>query len=195
MNFEVTREFYCFRQTIKQIALLQANMNCMVKSVHTEAIRQTQQACDFTPSWQNNIESIERGYSELTCLGAFLDGKMVGHCVFDVHTGDLTQIAVWEEYRRRGIGSRLLQEATKLMKTDSIKILNVCSEFQGMPVFLQSKNIPLTSKQIDQYHIAVIPVLLGNGIKLFGSNGQKVNLKLIGTKEYNGIIELVYRRR
>ena len=120
---------------------------------------------------------------------------MVGHCVFDVHTGDLSQIAVWEEYHRRGIGSRLLQEATKLMKTDSIKILNVCSEFQGMPVFLQSKNIPLTSKQIDQYHIAVIPVLLGNGIKLFGSNGQKVNLKLIGTKEYNGIIELVYRRR
>lgn len=149
MNFEVTREFDCFRQTIKQIALLQANMDCMVKPVHTEAIRQTQQACDFIPSWQNSIESIERGDSELTCLGAFLDGKMVGHCVFDVHTGDLSQIAIWEEYRRRGIGSRLLQEATKLMKTDSIKILNVCSEVQGMPAFLQSKNIPLTSKQFE----------------------------------------------
>ena len=53
----------------------------------------------------------------------------------------------------------------------------------------------IANNQIDRYHIAVIPVLLGNGIKLFGSNGQKVNLKLIGTREYNGIIELVYKRR
>ena len=149
MNFEVVRKFDCFRQTIKQINLRKANTDCVVEPVNTEAIRLTQQACDFIPSWQNSIESIERGISELTCLGAFLDGKMVGHCVFDVHSGDLSQIAVGKEFRRKGIGSRLLQEASRQMKTDFIKVLNVDSETSAMPAFLQSRNIPLASKQYE----------------------------------------------
>lgn len=36
MNFEVVRKFNCFRQTIKQVDLLQANKDCMVKLVDTE---------------------------------------------------------------------------------------------------------------------------------------------------------------
>ena len=149
MNFEVVRKFDCFRQTSEQINLRKANTDCVVEPVNTEAIRLTQQACDFIPSWQNSIESIERGISELTCLGAFLDGKMVGHCVFDVHSGDLSQIAVGKEFRRKGIGSRLLQEASRQMKTDFIKVLNVDSETSAMPAFLQSRNIPLASKQYE----------------------------------------------
>lgn len=149
MNFEVVRKFDCFRQTIKQIDLQQANRECMVKPVNTEALGLTQQACDFIPSWQNSIESIERGAAKLTCLGAFLDGKMVGHCVFDVHTGDLSQIAIQKEYRRKGIGSRLLQEATGRIRTDFIKVLNVDSETSALPAFLQSRNIPLASKQYE----------------------------------------------
>lgn len=149
MNFEVVRKFDCFRQTIKQIDLQQANRECMVKPVNTEALGLTQQACDFIPSWQNSIESIERGTAKLTCLGAFLDGKMVGHCVFDVHTGDLSQIAVGKEFRRKGIGSRLLQEVTGRIRTDFIKVLNVDSETSALPAFLQSRNIPLASKQYE----------------------------------------------
>ena len=149
MNFEVTREFDCFRQSIEQIDHRKANIDCMVESVHSEAIRQTQLACDFNPSWQNSIESIERGITGLTCLGAFLDGKMIGHCVFDMHTGDLSQIAVQNEYRRRGIGSRLLLEAAGKMKIDFIKVLNIDSDTSAMPAFLHSKNIPLASKQFE----------------------------------------------
>ena len=82
-------------------------------------------------------------------LGAFLDGKMVGYCVFDIHTGDLTQIVVLSEYRRKGIASRLLQEVIARLKTDFIKVLNISSDNPTMPVFLKSKNIPLASKQFE----------------------------------------------
>ncbi|MDE6163365.1 MAG: GNAT family N-acetyltransferase [Bacteroides sp.] len=149
MNFEVTREFDCFRQTIGHIDNRKVNTDCIIEQVDTNSIRQAQHYCDFSPSWQNNFESIERGISELTCLGAFLNGKMVGYCVFDIHTGDLAQIAVLSEYRRKGIASRLLQEAITSMKTDCIKILNISSNNPTMPVFLQSKNIPLASKQFE----------------------------------------------
>lgn len=149
MNFEVTREFDCFRQTKELIDNQKINTSCIIKPINSHSVRQAQHDCDFNPSWQNSIESIERGISELTCIGAFLDEKMVGHCVFDAHTGDLTQLAVSNAYRRKGIASRLLQEAIAGLKTDFIKILNIYSENQTMPAFLKSKNIPLASKQFE----------------------------------------------
>ncbi len=149
MNFEVTREFDCFRQTIEHIDNRKVNTDCSIEQVNTDAIREAQHYCDFTPSWQNSLESIERGISELTCIGAFLDGKMVGYCVFDIQTGDLTQIAVPCEYRRKGIASRLLQEVTARLKTDFIKVLNISSDNPTIPAFLQSRNIPLASKQYE----------------------------------------------
>lgn len=48
---------------------------------------------------------------------------------------------------------------------------------------------------IDTYHIAVIPVILGSGIKLFDTTERKIDLELSGTKQYNGIIELIYNRK
>lgn len=149
INFEVTREFDCFRQTIEQIDNRKVNTDCIIEQVDTNSIKQAQHYCDFNPSWQNSMESIERGISELTCLGAFLNGKMVGYCVFDVHTGDLSQMAVQSEYRRKGIASRLLQETLVRLETDFVKVLNICSDNPTMPTFLQSKNIPLASKQFE----------------------------------------------
>ena len=48
---------------------------------------------------------------------------------------------------------------------------------------------------IDQYYINVIPTILGGGIRLFGSVENEIKLKLVGTRSYNGIVDLVYERR
>ena len=48
---------------------------------------------------------------------------------------------------------------------------------------------------IDVYYISVIPILLGNGIRLFGENGSRIPLKLVKTRSYNGITDLIYERR
>lgn len=48
---------------------------------------------------------------------------------------------------------------------------------------------------IDRYHISVLPVLLGNGIRLFGPMEQERKLKLCKVQSYNGITDLVYVRR
>lgn len=45
---------------------------------------------------------------------------------------------------------------------------------------------------IDTYHLAVIPVILGSGVRLFGSSAPKIRLTLVETKKYNGIVEVIY---
>ncbi len=48
---------------------------------------------------------------------------------------------------------------------------------------------------IDEYHMSVIPVLLGGGIKLFEEFDVTRELKLKSTLTYNGIVDLVYESR
>jgi Dihydrofolate reductase len=48
---------------------------------------------------------------------------------------------------------------------------------------------------IDYYYITIIPTLLGSGVRLFGDRGQEMKLRLINVRSYNGMTDLVYKRR
>lgn len=48
---------------------------------------------------------------------------------------------------------------------------------------------------IDEYYISVIPTLLGDGIRLFGDKSTEQKLELVSTQNYNGIVDMVYKRR
>jgi dihydrofolate reductase len=48
---------------------------------------------------------------------------------------------------------------------------------------------------IDEFIISVIPILLGNGIKLFEDNRPEQKLELVSTKQFNkGLAQLHYKR-
>ena len=53
----------------------------------------------------------------------------------------------------------------------------------------------ITKNMINTYHLAIIPVILGGGVRLFGASTQKIDLVLVETKKYNGIVEVIYNRR
>lgn len=49
--------------------------------------------------------------------------------------------------------------------------------------------------RIDTLWLSVIPVVLGNGIRLFPELLQELPLQLVGTQRYNGIVDLIYEKR
>ena len=46
---------------------------------------------------------------------------------------------------------------------------------------------------IDEYHLSIIPTILGDGIRLFGKNEKAIPLELISLSQENGIIDSIYR--
>ncbi|MDE6762187.1 MAG: dihydrofolate reductase family protein [Oscillospiraceae bacterium] len=48
---------------------------------------------------------------------------------------------------------------------------------------------------IDRFHIFVIPVILGGGVRLFANSDEKVELRLLKEKVCNDIIEVIYEKR
>lgn len=48
---------------------------------------------------------------------------------------------------------------------------------------------------IDCYFITIIPILLGSGVRLFEHGMHEIKLRLLESKSYNGMTDLIYIRR
>lgn len=81
-----------------------------------------------------------------------------------------------------------ISELIEKLKAENEKDIWICG---GASIINQCLALDI----IDTYHIAIIPTILGNGIKLFESQAVEHKLQLISTHCYNGISELVYKRR
>lgn len=151
LGFEVTREFYYSMQTNEHISNLIKESDTLysVKRISIDQLDLFTEFWDFTPSWQNSFESIQRAVDDFICLGVFVDGRIVGYCVFEPISGDLTQIAVDKKYRRKGIASLLLKEILNLNKNSILKIVNTDVSCDSITDFIKAKNIEVKGKQFE----------------------------------------------
>lgn len=151
LGFAVTREFYYSMQTNEHISNLIKESDTLysVKRISIDQLDSFTEFWDFTPSWQNSFESIQRAIDDFICLGVFVDGRILGYCVFEPISGDLTQIAVDKKYRRKGIASLLLKEILNLNKNSILKIVNTDVSCDSITDFIKAKNIEVKGKQFE----------------------------------------------
>lgn len=151
LGFGVTREFHYFVQKSTEVrpGADQAGSRFSVRQIDPLAAAETEGFADFAPSWQNSYESISRVPDHFVALGAFEEETMLGCCILEPASGDIPQLAVKEESRRKGIGSLLLREALRLNQSEIVKIVNADIRCVSITGFLQSKNIPVTGKQYE----------------------------------------------
>jgi len=155
IGFEVSREFYYFRTEDKQINrdVKVADFPYILQSIDINTYTSIPELWDFKPSWQNSVESINRRKEGFICLGAFADDRLVGYGVFEPTSGDVTQIAVDKQYRRKGIGSLLFGKMLELNTCNSIKIVNADVRCDSITAFLKAKNIVPTGKQFEMIKV------------------------------------------
>lgn len=151
LGFEVSREFNYFSEEVDKLSLPTPVLlpGLEIKPVSLPQIEAPDSFRDFTPSWQNSFEAIGRNLKEFKISGAILDGEMVGYCVFEPLSGDITQLAVGRGHRRQGIASALLENALKFNQNDSVKCINTEISCESLTGFLESRGITLKGKQFE----------------------------------------------
>ena len=82
-------------------------------------------------------------------LGAFSGERLIGYCVLEPASGDITQLAVDKGFRGRGVGSRLLAEMLRLNEAGTVKIVNTDIACEAVTRFLERRNIPVRGRQFE----------------------------------------------
>lgn len=151
LGFEIRRELYYFMQKNNEIrnTVKELGSGFEIRKINIGECDRMQGFLDFHPSWQNSFNSIRRVSENFACFGVFAGNNLIGCCVFEPASGDIALIAVDRNYRRRGVGSLLLQKILEINEQHSIKLINADTACESIKGFMEAKNIAVQGKQYE----------------------------------------------
>ena len=90
-------------------------------------------------------------------------------------------------------------ENIKYVNMNIEKLINKLKQEKGKDIWIcggaNLVNQCVKANLIDEYQITTVPVILGNGVRLFEENNKKINLEFKEIKEENGLIMGIYTKR
>jgi ribosomal protein S18 acetylase RimI-like enzyme len=150
LGFEIQRELLLLEAPGKLKIDREPNMDVAVHRIPAADLSSFLDFWDGTPSWQNSNEAIVRSERMKTILGAFLGERCVGYLVFSSGLGRVAQFVVDKNYRRHGVGERLLmamQDDTK--EGCKMQVLNIDSAVTETVQFLLSRGFETALSQFE----------------------------------------------
>ena len=99
---------------------------------------------DFTPSWQNNVDSVKAAIKDFLIAVAYENGEPVGYIACDKNSCSIAQIAVSPARRRRGIGTSLLATVGKNTPSKGMSVGNVDDRNTTLAAFLRHYGFKMT---------------------------------------------------
>ena len=140
-GFEITREFDCFELEIGRFrAPATAGPDRVeIRPARREDVLGLASQIDWPPSWENSLASIQRIPESVLAFGAHSDDFLVGTIVYYPLLNWIVNLVVHREFRRKGIGSRLLGHLLAHLPAGvgKIKLCNVQKDDQAMIAFLR----------------------------------------------------------
>jgi dihydrofolate reductase len=87
----------------------------------------------------------------------------------------------------------------KFYSKDLSQLVNVLKSQPGKNIYCDGgaeiANVLIKNNLVDEFIISVIPILLGDGIKLFKDGRPELKLELVSTKQFDkGLTQLHYKR-
>ncbi|MET3876116.1 GNAT family N-acetyltransferase [Chitinophaga sp. OAE865] len=108
---------------------------------------------DMVPTWSNTISSIQREAPFTVTWEAAIDGHTAGFISVHKDTRRIRNIAVHPEFRRRGVGSALLQYASDQFMGAAVSIINIDEHFPEIDRFLQQAGL---TNYLSQYEMEIV---------------------------------------
>ena len=142
-GFKITREFDYFVSNKDKIKMTESKLDDKFEIREIEKLEWNtfKTFWDFQPSWQNSIDSIERKIKHFKILGVFENEKVVGYGMIEKHTGDIPQLAVDKEYRRKGLATTLMDNLIQHSENQLVKFINSCANSISFRKFTESLNL------------------------------------------------------
>lgn len=150
-GFQVSREFSYFVTPQQDVKIKSGDLphGYLLKPVTLDFRSEMQAMWDFQPSWQNSFDSVRRRLDDFILTGIFFEEKLVAYSIFEPNSGDITQLAVFHEYRNNGLATALIAEAVRINRYPNIKLINADVNCASLQRFLEAHGIQLRGKQFE----------------------------------------------
>ncbi|WP_425802356.1 GNAT family N-acetyltransferase [Desulfitobacterium sp. Sab5] len=151
-GFEITRNFECFSLNNKKYNPINTYKVEHINRINESNWRELTKFWEFKPSWQNSIESINAVPDTFIYSIINIDDTIAGYGIIDKKTGDIPQIAVDKNHRRKGIGKSIFIDLMNNTESLNVKALNVDSQCTSMKDFLSNLGFECN---VSQYEMAL----------------------------------------
>lgn len=137
-GFKVGRELDYYIGTKKDLALKNNITGLTIKPLNRPDWRLLQQFWEFKPSWQNSVDAMNRKLSSFMKIGVFDGETLAGYGFVDTGTGDIPQLAISQQYRRRGLATALVNELVKYSEGEVVRVINADAAYTPFREFMAS---------------------------------------------------------
>ncbi len=134
-------DYYIFQKSELTIKNPKNSLNISFEVLKNNVFEECGLFCDTLPSWQNTKLSIQRKQDSFAVLQASIDDMVIGYGIIEKHTGDIPQLAIHPDYRRKGAGTKLLYELIGCSESEQIKIINIQSDYEPFKEWFKSLQI------------------------------------------------------
>jgi ribosomal protein S18 acetylase RimI-like enzyme len=147
-GFEVTRELDYYVQTkdkVSENVTLKDDEMLKIEEIKIDYVDwdEFKSFWDINPSWQNSMDSILRKSDYFKILVMLKRNEIIGYGIIEKHTGDIPQIAISHNNRRKGYGTKLFHSLLKHTTSDQIKVINADADYMPFKKFANKMDLPL----------------------------------------------------
>lgn len=135
-GFEIIRNFACYQLDKSKYSPMTTYKVEHLDRINSTNWKRLMDFWDFTPSWQNSIDSINTVSDTFIHSIVHFGDTIVGYGIIDKKTGDIPQIAVNKDYRRKGIARSIVTDLLKNTESCKIGVLNVDYKSESTKEFL-----------------------------------------------------------
>lgn len=136
-GFSITKNFQCLM--LKDGMLKERDKRGFrlleKKDFHIEAY---QTLGEINPSMLDQLQQVRHHLAKEIILEYREEQELLGYIIFQPKNGRISQIAVSEKQRRKGIGTSLISRAHVMSETKKLSVLNIESKHEGVISFFES---------------------------------------------------------
>jgi ribosomal protein S18 acetylase RimI-like enzyme len=151
-GFTITRELDAFSIEWEHADLNNGvGKNIEIRPITKAKLDQAAKFFDWQPSWENSLSSIHRIPDQALCLGAFIQGNLVGVLVHYPLLNWILCLTVHKSFRRLKVGTALLEYLKQTINDQfpSTRIINIQHSDQGMIKFLEATRFSFIGNQYE----------------------------------------------
>lgn len=150
-GFQVKRNLNCYRLSEKLVGV---STNTRWKLYQAEKMNKelwnlARNFWEYIPSWQNGENAVCAVEDSFGYTLVELEGVLIGYGIVDKVTGDIAQLAVDCHYRRRGIGTAILQDLLSQTQKSSLTVINVDERDESLNAFLKQMGFQIYATQYE----------------------------------------------